>query len=226
MAISLEILSDPICPWCYIGKTRLERALEARPNHPLYPAFWRPFQLNPDMPKEGMDRDSYLEAKFGGKEGARQVYGRIEAAALQDGLEVRFDLIRKTPNTVDAHRVIRWAAAAGAAAQNTLVAALFKRYFEQGADLSDHDLLLDVAQEAGLERETIARLLRSETDARTVQGEDAAARAAGANGVPTFIVHGKFVVPGAQDTALWIRVIDELTESLAAPDGAAPPAAG
>ena len=211
--IALEIISDPICPWCYIGKTRLEKALAERPEHPLAPPLWRPFQLNPDMPREGMPRQDYLERKFGGAAGAAQVYGAIEKAAIAEGLALRFDKIARTPNTLDAHRVIRWAAPMPAV-QNAAVDTLFRRYFEEGEDISDRDLLLDVAEGAGLERADIAEKLADETDLEEVRAEDEAARRAGVSGVPTFLIHGRFVVPGAQDAEMWVRVIDELTESL------------
>ncbi|MEO0914157.1 MAG: DsbA family oxidoreductase, partial [Pseudomonadota bacterium] len=123
---TLDIISDPICPWCYIGKTKLDAALNERPDF-RFEIRWRPFQLNPDMPPEGMDRRAYLEQKFGGKEGALRVYGQIADAAEAAGLEIDFAAIKRTPNTIDAHRLIRWAEAE--AAQGPVVSQLFDRYF-------------------------------------------------------------------------------------------------
>ncbi len=146
--IKLDILSDPICPWCYIGKTRLERAMEAEPNHP-FAIEWHPFQLNPDMPSEGMDRREYLETKFGGKDNAVSVYAEIEKHAREDGLELDFAAIKRTPNTIDAHRLIHWAGIEGK--QNAVVDALFKAYFKEGRDIGDAEVLCDVADSAGLQ---------------------------------------------------------------------------
>ncbi len=213
MSIAVDILSDPICPWCYIGKARRDRALADRPEHPLA-FFWRPFQLNPDMPAEGMDRQQYLERKFGGREGAAQVYGAIARAAEADGLPIAFDKITRTPSTLDAHRLIAWSEAAGV--QEPIVDALFERYFLRGEDISDRDLLADVAEDAGMPREAIVSALASDADVERVKKQDAAARQAGISGVPTFIVNSRHVLPGAQDPALWTRVIDEVTSRLAA----------
>ncbi len=205
--VKLDIISDPICPWCYIGKVRLDRALEQRPDHP-FDIRWRVFQLNPDMPREGMDRQAYLEAKFGGPEGAAQVYGRIEQVAREAGLDIDFSRIARTPNTLDAHRLLRWAGVEG---RQTLVAnQLFHRYFRKGEDIGDHAVLVDVAKTVGMDAEVTARLLEGEADLAEVRAEDEQARQMGITGVPTFIVGGEYVVQGAQDTDLWLRVIDEI----------------
>ncbi|MEL6283465.1 MAG: DsbA family oxidoreductase [Pseudomonadota bacterium] len=213
MKIAIDILSDPICPWCYIGKTRLDQAMIERPDHP-FEIRWRPFQLNPDMPAEGMGRREYLERKFGGPEGAARVYGAIEQTAKDAGLQVRFDLIARTPNTIDAHRLIRWADSMDA--QTPVVEELFKRYFERGEDISDHGVLAEVAEIAGLDRAVIERLLATDTDADAVREEDKTARGLGVSGVPTFIIDGRYVVPGAQDPELWVKTIDEITSAASA----------
>ncbi|MEM1419168.1 MAG: DsbA family oxidoreductase [Pseudomonadota bacterium] len=213
MKIAIDILSDPICPWCYIGKTRLDQAMIERPDHP-FEIRWRPFQLNPDMPAEGMDRRAYLERKFGGPEGAARVYGAIEQTAKDAGLQVRFDLIARTPNTIDAHRLIRWADSMDA--QTPVVEDLFKRYFESGEDISDHGVLAEVAEIAGLDRAVIERLLATDTDSDAVREEDKTARGMGVSGVPTFIIDGRYVVPGAQDPELWVKTIDEITSAASA----------
>jgi len=210
----LDIISDPVCPWCYIGAAHLGRALAARAPHP-FAICWRPYFLNPEMPEEGMDRQSYLEAKFGGKDNAAEVYARIEAAAADAGLAVDFSRVARTPNTTDAHRVIRWAAAEDA--QTRVAMELFRRYFETGADLADPDVLADAAAAAGLDRAAIARLLAGGTDRDAVRAEAAAAAEMGVTGVPTFILGGRYAVVGAQPPEVWTRVIDELA---AAADGA------
>ncbi|MDH5453339.1 MAG: DsbA family oxidoreductase [Paracoccaceae bacterium] len=211
--IKLDILSDPICPWCYIGKSNLDRALEARPDHP-FAIEWHPFQLNPDMPREGMDRRAYLEAKFGGPEGAAQVYGRIAEAAKSAGVKVDFDMIQRTPNTLDAHRLIHWAGLEGR--QTAAVSRLFKGYFEDGHDIGDRNVLLGIADGIGMDRAMTERLFESDADLKDIRDRDAHARARGVSGVPTFVIANTHVVPGAQPPELWARVLDELTAGGAA----------
>jgi len=207
--ISLDIVSDPICPWCYIGKTHFDTAVQIKGYQP-FDIFWRPFQLNPDMPEGGMDRRAYLDQKFG-PERAKQFYKQIEDTATEAGLNVRFDLIERTPNTFDAHRLIRWSRSTGA--QDALVSELFVRYFEKGEDISDRDLLLEVGANVGMDRDTITRLYEGDADRELLQNEEATAREIGINGVPTFIVGNKHVVNGAQPPALWESVLDELKEA-------------
>ncbi|UWP93428.1 DsbA family oxidoreductase [Aliiroseovarius crassostreae] len=209
--IRLDVFSDPICPWCYIGKTRLQRALEARPDHPFL-IQWHPFQLNPEMPKAGMDRRSYLEAKFGGRDGAVQAYLPVVKEAEASGLSINLDAIERTPNTLDAHRMIHWAALEEK--QNAMVDRLFKAYFVEGMDIGDPEVLADLGAEIGMERDVIARLLASDADADDISARDADARHKGVNSVPTFVIANQHVVPGAQPAELWMQVIDELMEQL------------
>ncbi|MEQ9693307.1 DsbA family oxidoreductase [Shimia sp. SDUM112013] len=210
--IKLDILSDPICPWCYIGKTRLEKALAQVPDHP-FTIEWHPFQLNPDMPAEGMDRRTYLETKFGGKENAIKVYAEIDKHAQADGLMLDFGAIQTTPNTIDAHRLIHWAGIEGK--QDAVVDALFKAYFEEGRDIGDHEVLCDIADGAGLDAAVIGKLLKSDADADMIRQRDAHSREMGVNSVPTFIVGNQHAVPGAQPADLWVKVIEELKEQQA-----------
>jgi len=210
--VKLDILSDPICPWCLIGKAQLERALEARPDHPFV-IEWHPFQLNPDMPPEGADRRAYLEEKFGGKERAVQIYARIAEHAEAAGIEINFEGIKRTPNTLDAHRLIHWAGIEGAGiegAQSRVVSALMRGYFQEGRDIGDRDTLADIADSAGLDAAVIRKLLDSDADIQEIRDRDTAAREMGISAVPTFIVAGKHAVPGAQPTEVWLRVIDEI----------------
>ncbi len=208
--VKLDIISDPICPWCYIGKTHLDRALEKHPNHP-FEIEWHPFQLNPDMPEGGMDRREYLETKFGGKENAIRVYAQIAEAAEAAGLTVNFEGIKRTPNTIDAHRLIHWAGLEGR--QTAIVSRLFKAYFVDGQDIGDRDALLDLAQGAEMDREVVARLFESDADIEDIRARDTNARQRGVTGVPTHIVGGQHAVPGAQPPELWAQVIDELTSA-------------
>ena len=209
--IPLDILSDPICPWCYIGKVNLDRALEARPDHALT-IQWHPFQLNPDMPREGMDRREYLETKFGGKENAVRVYSQIAEAAEAAGLNIDFGGIKRTPNTLDAHRLIHWAGLEGR--QTAAASRLFKAYFENGQDIGDREVLLGIAEGIGLDRDLVTRLFESDADLDDIRARDAHARTRGVTGVPTFVLANQHVLPGAQPTEIWLKVIDEIAEQL------------
>ncbi|NOR62337.1 MAG: DsbA family oxidoreductase [Rhodobacteraceae bacterium] len=206
---TIQIISDPICPWCYIGKTRFERALAARPEHGL-DISWKPFQLNPNMPPEGMDRRAYLERKFGGKDAAVQVYGDIQKAAEGDGLDVALDKITRTPNTINAHRLIHWAGVEGV--QNEAVAALFIANFKEGKDISDPALLADIAESVGMNRAATERLLASDAEISETKAADEKSREMGVSGVPTFLIDGQYVVTGARDTAFWVDLIDEINQ--------------
>jgi predicted DsbA family dithiol-disulfide isomerase len=206
-SVKLDIMSDPICPWCYIGKAWLDRALEAEPDHPFV-VEWHPFQLNPDMPEGGMDRRAYLEAKFGGKEGAVRAYAPIVQQAEEAGLKIDFEAMERTPNTLDAHRLIHWAGIEGR--QTAAVSALFKAYFNEGRDIGDRETLGDIADGIGLDASVILRLLDSDADLQAIRDRDAHSRSMGINSVPTFIVAGKHAVPGAQRPDLWRKVIGEL----------------
>ncbi len=213
--IRLDIFSDPICPWCYIGKTLLDRALESRAAHPFSVA-WHPFQLNPDMPAEGMDRRAYLETKFGGKLQAVEVYARIAEAARAAGLEINFEAITRTPNTMDAHRLIHWAGLEGR--QGAVVGALFRAYFRDGRDIGDAATLAKIAAEAGMDEAATTRLLATDADRDDLAARDADARQKGLTGVPGFLVAQQYLLSGAQPVETWQQVIDEVTEKLVDPD--------
>ncbi len=204
--IKLDILSDPICPWCYIGKTQLDRALEAHPDHP-FSIEWHPFQLNPNMPAEGVDRRTYLETKFGGQEGAIRVYSQIDVAAKAAGLDINWEGITKTPNTFDAHRLIHWAGFEGR--QTPVVAAIFRAYFKDGQDIGDRAVLIDIADKSGMDADMTRRLLESDSDVKALQEREAHSREMGVNSVPTFIVANQAVVPGAQQPKFWNDVIKD-----------------
>lgn len=207
--VTLDILSDPICPWCYIGKAQLDRALSEHPDHP-FSVEWHPFQLNPDMPAAGMDRRDYLEAKFGGKDAAVKVYAEIEKAAQQAGLSIDFSAIKRTPNTLNAHRLIHWAGFEGR--QTAMVSFLFDAYFEQGLDIGDIDVLVALAERAEMDAKVTRHLLSGNSDIDRIRARDAHARARGVTGVPTFIVANAHVLVGAQPATLWAQVIEELTQ--------------
>jgi predicted DsbA family dithiol-disulfide isomerase len=204
--IRLDIFSDPVCPWCYIGKTNLDRALEAHPEHP-FAIEWHPFQLNPDMPREGVERAPYLEAKFGGRARTVEIYARVEAAARAAGLEIDFAAIPRVPNTLDAHRLIHWAGLEGR--QTAMVSALFRAYWREGRDIGDAATLAALSAEVGMDAAVTARLLAGDADRDAVAARDAHARSRGVSAVPTFLIANTYVVSGAQPPELWGQVIDE-----------------
>jgi predicted DsbA family dithiol-disulfide isomerase len=206
--IKLDIMSDPICPWCYIGKAFLDQALAKHPDHP-FTIEWHPFQLNPDMPADGMDRRAYLEGKFGGKDGAVAAYAPVVAQAKKAGLQINFDAMQRTPNTLNAHRLIHWAGIEGR--QTAAVSQLFVAYFVDGADIGNSEILADIADGIGMDASVVARLLASDSDVADIRARDAHSRQMGISSVPTFIVDGKHAVPGAQPPELWDRVINELS---------------
>lgn len=205
--VKLDILSDPICPWCYIGKTLLDRALAEEIDHPFV-IEWHPFQLNPDMPPEGMDRRAYLENKFGGKDAAIRVYGQIADHAESIGLPLNLGGIQRTPNTVNAHRLIHWAGLEEK--QTAVVDGLFKAYFEDGKDIGDTTVLIEIANAAGMDAAVTQRLLDGPSDRDMVQERDAHSRKMGASSVPTFVIANQHVVPGAQPPELWKQVIADI----------------
>jgi predicted DsbA family dithiol-disulfide isomerase len=205
--IKLDVMSDPICPWCYIGKAHLDRALTEHPNHPFV-IEWHPFQLNPDMPPEGMDRRAYLEGKFGGKEGAVRAYAPVVEHAKAAGLTINFEAMKRTPNTLNAHRLIHWAGIEGR--QTAAVSALFKAYFVDARDIGDVEVLADIADSIEMDAAVTTKLLQTDVDAQDIRDRDAHSRKMGITSVPTFIVAGTHAVPGAQSPELWAQVIAEI----------------
>jgi predicted DsbA family dithiol-disulfide isomerase len=206
--IRLDIFSDPVCPWCYIGKANLDRALADHPGHP-FQILWHPFQLNPDMPPEGADKRAYLEAKFGGAARVDAMMDRLREVARAAGLDFDPALAPRMPNTLNAHRLIHWAGIEGV--QSDLVTRLMRAYWEEGRDIGDQTTLADIAGEAGMDRNATLHLLHSDADAEDIAARDADARHKGVNAVPTFLIAQHYVVSGAQPPELWGQVIAELT---------------
>ncbi|MDB4081008.1 DsbA family oxidoreductase [Amylibacter sp.] len=205
----IDIISDPICPWCYIGKTRLDRALELNPTHNFI-IEWHPFQLNPTMPNDGMDRREYLEAKFGGQKEAIEVYSNIDKTATETGLSLNFGGIKRTPNTINAHRLIHWAGIEGR--QNSIIDRLFKAYFQEGRDISEHSVLTRIASAAGMDQDVVRSLLKSDADKEDIKARDTDARKRGIQGVPAFVVANEYVIQGAQTIDIWDNIIKEIQE--------------
>lgn len=210
--VKLDIISDPICPWCYIGKTNLDKALEQFPEHP-FTIEWHPFQLNPDMPADGMDRRAYLEGKFGGKDAAVKAYAPVAVNAEKAGAPINLEKIARTPNTINAHRLIHWAGIEQR--QSFVVDLLFKAYFVDGRDISDHEVLADIADTAEMDAAMVTRLLGTDSDIEDIRKRDAHSREMGVNSVPTFVVANQHAVPGAQPPETWVTVIQDIMKQVA-----------
>ncbi len=196
--ILIDVVSDVVCPWCYIGQKRLDEAIAAVPGIDVR-IQWRPFQLDSTIPPEGVDRKAYMIGKFGGEERVREIHARIEPVGEAAGIEFDFEAIKVAPNTIDAHRVIRWAATNGAQVQHRLVKALFSAYFEKGGNIGDHAVLVAAAEDAGMDGAVVAAMLPTTADRPEVEAEVATASKMGITGVPCFLLEGRYAVMGAQE---------------------------
>lgn len=206
--LRVDVMSDVVCPWCYVGKRRLEQALASLPDVQA-DVFWRPFQLDGTIPKGGIPREDYLNKKFG-EDGAREMYTRLEDIGKGIGIDFNFDAIKLSPNTLDAHRVLRWAQAVGT--QSAVKERLFQLYFVEGEDIGDPAILAAVAAANGVEPEVIDRLLESDTDEDTVREEIATAERMGVQGVPFYIFNSKLAVFGAQPAEVLMQAIQQVIE--------------
>ena len=215
-AIRIDIVSDVMCPWCYIGKRRLEKAIELLNGDVAVEVNWRPFQLDPSLPKAGKDRQLYMAEKFGSTERAVEIYRAVRDAGAAEAIPFDFEAIKVSANTLDAHRVIRWAGEAGRVAQDRAAEALFRKYFTEGASLGDDAVLIDAAAEAGLDRDVVATKLKSDLDRATVEQEIAHAQHMGVRGVPCFILDGKYAVSGAQSSDVLAGAIRQVAAEEAA----------
>jgi len=204
-ALTIDVISDVVCPWCYIGKRKLEAALAARQQIDAQ-ITWRPFQLAPELPAEGVDREAYYIAKFGSREKAEKIYAAVARAGRAVGLDFAFDKIARNPNTLAAHRLIRWAGPAGV--QAAVVERLFQLYFLEGGDIGAHATLVAVAREAGMDGDLVADLLARDADVDLVREEDALARRNGVSGVPCFLIDGRYMLTGAQEPAAFHQVFE------------------
>ena len=211
-ALTIDVVSDVVCPWCYLGKKRLARALANETGEPI-PIRWRPYQLDPSIPPGGLDRQTYMRNKFGNDGRIEAAHDRLRALGAEEGLSFAFDKIQRAPNTLDAHRLIRWAFLTGA--QDRVVDRLFNLYFEQGRDIGDRRLLVEVARECGMDDELVAKLLEDGSDEKEVREEIAQAQSLGVTGVPFFIFASRFGVPGAQSVDVLSTAIDRARKSLA-----------
>ncbi len=202
---AIEVVHDFVCPWCYLGVRRLLRALATRPGRP-FEIDWRPFLLNPDIPRLGLSRADYVVRKFGGEDRARRLYASVTELGLQDGVAFRFDRMTHVPSSVDAHRLAGWAARSGIA--NEVVEALFAAQFTEGLDIGDHAVLAAIAAAAGLDEAEALAFLRSREGADLVHAENLRAHRRGISGVPCFVFPGRLAVSGAQETEVFQRLLD------------------
>jgi predicted DsbA family dithiol-disulfide isomerase len=207
--MQIDFISDTVCPWCFIGKRRLARAIAMRPEI-AFDVRFRPYRLDPTVPKGGMDRDAYMTAKFGKNGGVSEAQRVIAAEGAKEGIEFDFAAIRRTPNTLDSHRLIRWAELTGV--QDDVVERLFAAYFENGQDIGDIRVLADIADVSGMEGTQIADRLESDQDAALVEREDKLAHEMGVTGVPAMIFANKVAVSGAREPEVLAMVMDKALE--------------
>jgi predicted DsbA family dithiol-disulfide isomerase len=208
--VRIDVISDVVCPWCFIGKHRLEKALALRPGVAVE-VHYRPYFLNDWIPREGISREQYLTTKFGSPERYKGIAQRVGAAAAEEGLVYASNKMKRQPNTLDCHRLIRWAEAIGKAAE--MKQKLMDLYFTQGADLTDRDTLVKAAADVGLDAETVREALASDQDVAQIEQEALAAKQAGIEGVPCFIFGGKFAISGAQSPEYLADAIDRVTQA-------------
>jgi predicted DsbA family dithiol-disulfide isomerase len=210
--MQIEVYSDVVCPWCFIGKRRLERALEISEYAQQARILWRPFQLNPTMPQEGMDRRVYLEAKFGGAEARRIMEERVAKAGEAEGIEFSFDRIARTPNTFDSHRLIWFAERQGC--QDEIVEALFDSYFTKGREIGNPDSLAEIASGYGLGREEVERFLAGDRAVQEVRTEETVGRQLGIRGVPYFVLNGRVAISGAQPPNVFVSAFQQAEKAV------------
>ncbi|WP_421983059.1 DsbA family oxidoreductase [Roseibium sp.] len=213
--LTVDVVSDVMCPWCFIGKRRLEAALKSVPQLNVE-VRWHPFQLDATLPKSGKDRQQYLNDKFGGAANAASVYERIREAGAQEGIPFAFEDIKLSPNTLDCHRLVLWSRADNV--QSDVVERLFKAYFLDGEDLTQAETLVRISEEAGMESDLVEQLLETETDLDKTEAQIAKAQESGITGVPCFIIDGRFVLAGAERAETIAAALMHAEETRSDPD--------
>jgi len=206
--LTIDIVSDVVCPWCYIGKRRIENALAQVADVPVE-VRWRPFFLNPWVPRQGISREDYLTTKFGSVDAYKGIAGRVVAAANEEGLIYRPDLVKRQPNTIDCHRLIHWADAQGMAAD--MKQRLMELYFRDGGDLTDTAVLVEAAADVGLDADDVRKRLATDEDVALVSAQAQEAADKGISGVPTYVFAQKYAVSGAQAPELLARAIRQVS---------------
>jgi predicted DsbA family dithiol-disulfide isomerase len=207
MSIEIDIYSDVICPWCYLGKKRLEAALEATGKKTKVQVSFLPFELNPDTPPEGLDHKAHLAAKFGGENALKAAHDRLAQLGKEAGIEYRFDSIQRTPNTFNAHRLLWLAGKEGKG--NEAHNAFFKACFTDGKDIGDERVLTGLAVSVGLDKHKVERFLDSREGEKEVREAEEKAYELGVTGVPFFIFNGKFAVSGAQSVEAFVKALEQ-----------------
>jgi predicted DsbA family dithiol-disulfide isomerase len=210
--LEIEVVSDVMCPWCLIGKRRLEKALAAVPEIETT-VRWRPFQLDATLPPEGLDRQTYLTNKFGDR--ASSFYDQIKQTGLSENIKFAFEDIAVSPNTLDAHRLIMWAEAAGC--QDAAVEKLFVAYFVNGENIGDHEVLVPIAGECGMDADIVRDLLASDKDVATIEQDIGTAQQMGVSGVPCFIINNKYAISGAQEAETLVRAFRQISTETTTP---------
>jgi predicted DsbA family dithiol-disulfide isomerase len=217
--ITVDVVSDAVCPWCFVGQKRLDRAVASLPDIDVA-IRWRPFQLDPTIPPEGKDRKEYMRAKFGDGDRLKQIHANLEETGRAEGISFDFDAIKVSPNTLDAHRLIRWAAAlgsnddgAGEELQGRAARRLFQLYFEEGKNIGDHQVLIEAARECGMDEAVVRTLLATDADRDKVREEIDTANRMGITGVPCFLIEGRYAVMGAQGSEALAEAIRKVSEA-------------
>lgn len=210
--MQIEIFSDVVCPWCFIGKRRLDRILDSDLGTGLEVA-WRAYQLYPDLPAQGIPRAQFMQARFGTDAAPADIYQRVLAEAATEGLDLAFERIETAPNTLDAHRLLSWAEPSGR--QHELAEVLFRSYFQEGRNIGDEQELVRAAERAGLDGTAAARMLAGRDELDKVRAELSLAQSAGVTGVPFFVLGGRFAIPGAQPADVMEQLIVRAREQLA-----------
>lgn len=209
-AITIDVVSDVVCPWCYLGKKRLDKAIEAVRDDLAVAVTFRPYQLNPDMPAEGIDHKKHLAEKLGGDEAVTRAHEMLAGLGQEAGIAFDFPAVKINPNTLDAHRLLRWAMIEGPEIQNRVAVALFKAYFEEGRNVGDRTVLLDIAEACGMDRAVVTALFSAGADVDSVKEEIGMARDMGVTGVPCFIIDNKYAVMGAQSVDVLTNAFREI----------------
>jgi predicted DsbA family dithiol-disulfide isomerase len=208
--VTIDIVSDVVCPWCYLGKARLELAVAEVQDEVGVDINWRPYRLNPDHPPEGVNHHAHLAEKLGGAEAVASAHETLTGLGAEVGIAFDFAAIKIGPNTLDAHRLLHWAVLEGREVQDRVANGLFKAYFEEGRNVGDYAVLLDVAETSGLDRKVIENLLNSDADKDAVLSEIEAAKAMGVSGVPFFILDGQYAISGAQPPEVMANALRDI----------------
>jgi predicted DsbA family dithiol-disulfide isomerase len=209
-AITIDVVSDVVCPWCYLGKKRLDKAIESVKDDMAVAVTFRPYQLNPDMPPEGVDHKKHLAEKLGGADAVDRAHQMLAGLGHEAGIDFDFPAVKVSPNTLDAHRLLRWAMIEGPAVQERVAVALFKAYFEDGRNVGDRTVLLDIAEASGMDRAVVSALFSAGADIDSVKEEIGMARDMGVTGVPCFIIDNKYAVMGAQSVEVLANAFREI----------------